>query len=77
MQDLNSTYGALFIGLLASAVCVLGSGSSVRVANDSPRLFGVTMLQTFVYFTQYPADRAWRKLAVCCLWYVAFSTSSR
>ncbi|RPD63518.1 hypothetical protein L227DRAFT_392609 [Lentinus tigrinus ALCF2SS1-6] len=50
MTDLNSTYGALFIGLLASAV-----------------LFGVTMLQAFVYFSQYPADRVWRKLAVCWL----------
>ncbi|KAI0369582.1 hypothetical protein BV20DRAFT_1122026 [Pilatotrama ljubarskyi] len=31
-------------------------------------LFGVTVIQTFVYFQQYASDRAWRKLAVCWLW---------
>ncbi|KAI0743093.1 hypothetical protein C8Q80DRAFT_954232, partial [Daedaleopsis nitida] len=50
MPDMDSTYGALFIGVLVSAV-----------------LFGVTMLQAFVYFSQYPSDHAWRKLAVCWL----------
>ncbi|KAI0769287.1 hypothetical protein BD413DRAFT_613841 [Trametes elegans] len=53
MLNLNPTYGALFVGVLLSAV-----------------LFGVTMLQTFVYFQQYPADKAWRKLAVCWLWFL-------
>ncbi|KAH9886658.1 hypothetical protein C8Q73DRAFT_273585 [Cubamyces lactineus] len=33
-------------------------------------LFGVTMLQTLVYFQQYPSDRAWRKLAVSWLWFL-------
>ncbi|KAI8996243.1 hypothetical protein BD414DRAFT_408500 [Trametes punicea] len=47
---LDPTYGALFIGVLLSAV-----------------LFGVTMLQTFVYFQQYPSDRPWRKFAVSWL----------
>ncbi|KAI0633136.1 hypothetical protein C8Q77DRAFT_1158548 [Trametes polyzona] len=51
MADLDPTYGALFIGVLVSAV-----------------LFGVTMLQTFVYFQHYSSDRPWRKLAVCWLW---------
>ncbi|KAL7278801.1 hypothetical protein ACG7TL_007812 [Trametes sanguinea] len=51
--NFGPTYGALFIGLLFSAV-----------------LFGVTMLQTFVYFQQYPSDRAWRKLAVSWLWFL-------
>ncbi|EIW56319.1 uncharacterized protein TRAVEDRAFT_72951 [Trametes versicolor FP-101664 SS1] len=51
MSNLNPTYGALFVGVLLSAV-----------------LFGVTMLQMFVYFHQYPTDRAWRKLAVGWLW---------
>ncbi|KAI0758794.1 hypothetical protein C8Q74DRAFT_264045 [Fomes fomentarius] len=53
MSHTDGTYGALFIGVLVSAV-----------------LFGVTMLQTFVYFSQYPSDRAWRKLAVCWLWFL-------
>ncbi|KAI0350521.1 hypothetical protein OH77DRAFT_1514309 [Trametes cingulata] len=53
MSNLNPTYGALFVGVLLSAV-----------------LFGVTMLQTFVYFQQYASDRAWRKLAVCWLWFL-------
>ncbi|KAI9058626.1 hypothetical protein FKP32DRAFT_1688480 [Trametes sanguinea] len=51
--NLGPTYGALFIGVLFSAV-----------------LFGVTMLQTFIYFQQYPSDRAWRKLAVSWLWFL-------
>ncbi|KAH9851215.1 hypothetical protein C2E23DRAFT_904497 [Lenzites betulinus] len=34
----------------------------------SAALFGVTMLQVFVYFQQYPTDCAWRKFAVCWLW---------
>lgn len=34
------------------------------------------MLQTFVYFSQYPSDRAWRKLAVCWLWCVSVLLSS-
>ncbi|KAI0820152.1 hypothetical protein BC628DRAFT_1498042, partial [Trametes gibbosa] len=42
--------------------------ASSSSASSSPPLFGVTMLQVFVYFQQYPADRAWRKLAVCWLW---------
>ncbi|KAI0673261.1 hypothetical protein C8Q78DRAFT_1077534 [Trametes maxima] len=33
-------------------------------------LFGVTMLQTFVYFQQYASDRAWRKMSVCWLWFL-------
>ncbi|KAI0651019.1 hypothetical protein C8Q79DRAFT_931003 [Trametes meyenii] len=53
MSGLNPTYGALFVGVLLSAV-----------------LFGVTMLQTFVYFQQYASDRAWRKLSVCWLWFL-------
>ncbi|KAM5541061.1 hypothetical protein V8D89_005372 [Ganoderma adspersum] len=53
MSAMDSTYGALFIGVLVSAV-----------------LFGVTMLQAFMYFQQYPADRWWTKLAVCWLWFL-------
>ena len=37
---------------------------------SSPSLFGVTMLQAFVYFSQYQSDRTWSKLAVCWLWCV-------
>ncbi|KAI1791396.1 hypothetical protein LXA43DRAFT_1094544 [Ganoderma leucocontextum] len=53
MSGMDSTYGALFIGVLVSAV-----------------LFGVTMLQAFMYFQQYPADRWWTKAAVCWLWFL-------
>ncbi|TBU53498.1 hypothetical protein BD310DRAFT_829972 [Dichomitus squalens] len=53
MSGLDSTYGALFIGVLVSAV-----------------LFGLTMLQVFVYFQHYPADRRWRKVAVFWLWFL-------
>ncbi|CDO75704.1 hypothetical protein BN946_scf184493.g2 [Trametes cinnabarina] len=50
---LGPTYGALLLGVLFSAV--------------NASLFGVTILQTFFYFQQFPSDRAWRKLAVSWL----------
>ncbi|KZT68575.1 hypothetical protein DAEQUDRAFT_738629 [Daedalea quercina L-15889] len=31
-------------------------------------LFGITNLQTFIYFRQYPSDRIWNKISVCWLW---------
>ncbi|KAH9929337.1 uncharacterized protein B0H18DRAFT_207484 [Fomitopsis serialis] len=31
-------------------------------------LFGITNLQTFVYFQKYPSDRIWNKISVCWLW---------
>ncbi|KAI0724648.1 hypothetical protein C8Q72DRAFT_889705 [Fomitopsis betulina] len=31
-------------------------------------LFGITNLQTFIYFQRYPSDRLWNKLSVCWLW---------
>lgn len=31
-------------------------------------LFGITNLQTFVYFQWYPRDSVWTKLSVCWLW---------
>ncbi|KAF8158319.1 hypothetical protein B0H34DRAFT_797722 [Crassisporium funariophilum] len=51
MGSLDTTYGAAFIGLIASAV-----------------LYGVTLLQTFLYFKQYPNDSWLIKLIVFVLW---------
>ncbi|TFY68460.1 hypothetical protein EVJ58_g1000 [Rhodofomes roseus] len=31
-------------------------------------LFGITNLQTFIYFQRYPRDRIWNMAAVCWLW---------
>ncbi|EPT00014.1 hypothetical protein FOMPIDRAFT_1060560 [Fomitopsis schrenkii] len=31
-------------------------------------LFGITNLQTFIYFQRYPSDRLWNKISVCWLW---------
>ncbi|GBE86816.1 hypothetical protein SCP_1000580 [Sparassis crispa] len=31
-------------------------------------LFGVTNVQTFIYFRQYPEDTIWNKLSICYLW---------
>ncbi|KAF8194240.1 hypothetical protein BJ912DRAFT_959910, partial [Pholiota molesta] len=51
MESLDSTYGAAFIGLVASAV-----------------LYGVTLLQTFLYYKQYPNDSLITKSIVFLLW---------
>ncbi|TFK48143.1 hypothetical protein OE88DRAFT_1737850 [Heliocybe sulcata] len=48
---LVTSYGALLVGLVVSAV-----------------LFGVTNLQVFVYFQNYPNDLTLHKLAVGLLW---------
>ena len=75
MDDLDGTYGALFVGVLLSAVYAHLSLRSAPVLILRPRsnsLFGVTVLQAFVYLQQYPADSAWRKLAVYWLWCVRF-----
>ena len=75
--NLNPTYGALFIGVLVSSVCVSFLSLHAPTRHSfHPRLFGVTMLQTLVYFQQYPSDRAWRKLAVSWLWRVLQYMSS-
>jgi len=49
--SLDSTYGAAFIGLIASAV-----------------LYGVTLLQTFLYYKNYPNDSWLTKTIVFTLW---------
>ncbi|KDR82712.1 hypothetical protein GALMADRAFT_238211 [Galerina marginata CBS 339.88] len=51
MDSLDATYGAAFIGLIASAV-----------------LYGVTLLQTFLYYRQYPNDSWLTKFIVFFLW---------
>ena len=68
MADLDSTYGALFLGVLVSAVCVSFTRSNTTTNVKHHRLFGVTILQAFVYLQQYPHDSRWRKAAVYWLW---------
>ncbi|KAF9481198.1 hypothetical protein BDN70DRAFT_876671 [Pholiota conissans] len=51
MESLDNTYGAAFVGLVASAV-----------------LYGVTLLQTFLYYKQYPNDSRFTKSIVFLLW---------
>lgn len=49
--SLDATYGAAFVGLIASAV-----------------LYGVTLLQTFLYYKNYPNDSWFTKSIVFTLW---------
>lgn len=66
---LGDTYGALFIGLLISAVLVFKRLCIIHDINIIYplciySLFGITNLQVFVYFQSYKNDRIWSKLAV-------------
>ncbi|PCH44981.1 hypothetical protein WOLCODRAFT_19294 [Wolfiporia cocos MD-104 SS10] len=51
MGELDATYGAVLIGVFASAV-----------------LYGVTNVQVYVFFREYPRDVIWNKVAVSWLW---------
>lgn len=64
----DNTYGAAFIGTVASAVYVT---SQLLFANPrlSPpcSLFGVVCAQTYTYLNRYPLDRPFYKILVCRL----------
>ena len=53
----DNTWGAAFIGLLLAAMCVTSCHPSyVAQCSLKDSLYGITFLQTYIYFSTYPED---------------------
>lgn len=65
---LNSTLGAAYLGTLAAALYVwISSVGSTYESNtlSSKRMYGLTTLQTFLYFNSPITDKRWLSSMVC------------
>lgn len=67
MCHFNNSVGALYIGVIVSAACVvflLLLYLDVAIDNPSNRLYGVTCVQALYYWHWYPDDRFYLKVLV-------------
>jgi len=68
--DLSNTLGAPFFGFVLGVMLVHFTANPGRHIVDSSvifRLFGITILQVYQYFSNYSNDPRFQKLAVCTL----------
>ena len=68
----DTTYGAAHLGVSIGCMWVSSPRARPRAyssaASHPGRLYGVTNLQTFLYFRTFPDDRPYHKLGVFWLW---------
>lgn len=62
--NLDDTYGALYIGLLCSVLCVSNLPSFKRSLIVLGSFLGISNLQVYMYFQHYEEDKLWVKLSV-------------
>lgn len=67
----DTTYGAAHLGVSIGCVYVSSLDTRTRPCSSADSLYGVTNLQTFLYFRTFPDDRLYHKLGVFWLWYLS------
>ena len=55
--------------------CLSASATQSHLYVGDHRFYGITNLQTFLYFRTFPDDKWWNKVGVFWLWYVSSSYS--
>ncbi len=63
--------GGLLVEIFVACMCVFHTRPHERqlTAHASPcRLYGITTLQTLIYYQKYPRDRTFLKLLVGTVW---------
>ncbi|KAH9942616.1 hypothetical protein B0H21DRAFT_710263 [Amylocystis lapponica] len=69
--DISGIFGPALIGLVVAAVYELHGFSWLSRSNQSNneyRLYGITSLQTYLYYVYYPKDRYELKFLVAAIW---------
>ena len=65
---IENTVGAAFLGCVAASMYVLYSAFLFgMVSHSRSRLFGVTLLQVYLYYIHYSKDWVFQKIAVSLL----------
>lgn len=54
--DIDGTMGAAFVGMILSTACVLFSHHNLKFLTLACRLWGVSNLQLYIYYRQFPTD---------------------
>ena len=70
---LDNTLGAAFLGVVAASMYVQQAFPTGMSLNHPGRLYGSTLVQTYMFYHNYPQDSILNKCSVAILWYVSDS----